>query len=159
MLKLLKLDMTGNSIGKTGASLLAKAFTDGCRLCHLSLAGNKLGDNVLSRVLEGMRDGGASRTLAKLDLRDNNLVLTSSFLAGLSGFPDLLVLDLSYNSINLETKLPRKPFLDTLGTLRNLQVFSLHDPGVLLPRNCHNVTRIFTPGMNWVYFYPGTVTT
>ena len=32
-------------------------------------------------------------------------------------------------------------------------------PGLLLPRNCHNLTRIFTPGINSVYFYPGTVTT
>jgi hypothetical protein len=26
-------------------------------------------------------------------------------------------------------------------------------------QNCHNLTRSFTPGINWVYFYPGTVTT
>ena len=32
-------------------------------------------------------------------------------------------------------------------------------PGLLLPRNCHNLTRISTPGeLSRVYFYPGTVT-
>ena len=43
----------------------------------------------------------------------------------LSHMRSVKVLDLSYNAINLESKKVLKPFIDMLGNLSNLQVFSL----------------------------------
>ena len=56
--KLLKLDLTNNSIGRSGALILSRALSSSmCRLVHLSLAGNKLGDFVIRKILEAIKTG------------------------------------------------------------------------------------------------------
>ena len=123
--RLLKLDLTNNNIGKAGATILCRALQHTCRLVHLSLAGNKLGDSVVRKVLEAIKAGDGCDSLLKLDLRENTLTFTSGMIESLSHMRSVKVLDLSYNAINLESKKILKPFIDMLGNLSNLQVFSL----------------------------------
>ena len=130
---LLKLDLTNNNFGKAGALILSRTFASMCRLVHLSLAGNKLGDNMVRKVLEAIKTGGGCDSLLKLDLRENSLTFTFGMIESLSHMQALKVLDLSHNAINLESKKLCKHFIEMLGCLSNLQVFSLaynrmHDP-------------------------------
>ena len=79
--KLLKLDLTNNSIGRSGALILSRALSSSmCRLVHLSLAGNKLGDFVIRKILEAIKTGNGCDNMMKLDLRENCLTFTSGMM-------------------------------------------------------------------------------
>jgi len=135
LMKLLKLDLTNNNIGAVGASLLVDTFKLGCNLVHFSLAENKLGDTVVKRVVEGLCTGGCAAHLKKLDLRDNKLTLSGGVSGAIAKLTELLVLDLSYNSINVEGKSAKLQATILFKPLTKLQVLSLaynrlHDSGV-----------------------------
>lgn len=132
--RLLKLDMTNNRIGEVGSDLLAQTFKQICNLVHLSLADNKLGDMSIKRIVGGLIAGGGNKYLTKLDLRGNEMTLSGGVSSLLSRLSELRVLDLSYNSINVEGKSAKKQMTDLLKPLTKLEVFSLafnrlHDSG------------------------------
>ena len=132
--RLLKLDLSGNNIGKSGALALGRALAGTCRLVHFSLAGNKLGDFVLGKIFTAIQSGKGVDTLLKLDIKGNIITCSAGFMDGLSTLKALCVLDMSYNAINLEAKKLRHQFINMLARLSKLQVLSIaynriHDTG------------------------------
>ena len=100
---LLKLDLSGNRIGKEGAEVLASCLRRSCSLVQLSLANNRLGDAAVSAVLDAIISApeNGAKALKKLDLRGNLITLCFNVLMIVAKLTELRVLDLSWNSILL----------------------------------------------------------
>ena len=72
-----KYNKKGNKFGKSGGLLLASSLSSICRLIQLDLSGNQLGDFTVAKIIDGIASGSGSRTLLKLDLKDNILSFTA----------------------------------------------------------------------------------
>jgi ribosome-associated translation inhibitor RaiA len=143
---LLKADFSDTHLDNVAVSLLAPRFSVACHLMHLNVSCCRLGEVGTKELLEALNEGGASQTLLRIDLKQNNITMATDALFSLSKFPRLRwvskiaclfvkkivglllvcrALDLSLNYITLDVRRQQDFFFSVMLPLRELRSFSV----------------------------------
>jgi Ran GTPase-activating protein (RanGAP) involved in mRNA processing and transport len=125
LLKIRKIDFSNNKLTYHSANVLANQLRRVCRLVHLTLENNTLGDNGVGKVLDAIVESGGAPGLIRLELRNNNITLGTKALAKLPNFKNIKALDLGNNCITVDTKHQKHLFTSIFQSLTNLVFLSL----------------------------------
>ena len=125
LLKLRKIDFSDNRLTYHAGIALANQLRHVCRLVHLRLDDNLLGDNGIGKILDAMIESGGAHSLARLEIRNNNITLGTKSLVNLANFKNIKALDLGNNCITVDTKHQKLLFISILQSLTNLVFLSL----------------------------------
>jgi hypothetical protein len=97
------LQLSGNPrLSSKGGELLGKALQQNCKLIHINVNSMGIGDLGLRAILEGIVAGHGEKHLIRLDLKENNITITSESFKYLGRCINLKFLDLSKNSFTLD---------------------------------------------------------
>ena len=125
LLKIRKIDFSNNKLTYHSGIVLANQLRRVCRLVHLTLDNNTLGDNGVGKVLDAIVESGGAPVLVRLELRNNNITLGTKALAKLPSFKNIKALDLGNNCITVDTKHQKQLFTSIFQSLTNLVFLSL----------------------------------
>jgi hypothetical protein len=81
--------MAGNKLGLDGTVALSAKLSTCCKLIHLNIGGNDIGDMGLKFLLNGIISSGGHVHLLRLDLHDNGLTLATPSFTALAKFVHL----------------------------------------------------------------------
>jgi len=132
---LLNLDLNNANIMTEGGAIIASHLSKCCRLTHLNLNGNNVGDNSCGKLLQAVVRGGGVTMLRFLDLRRNQLTMVTDGLSHLGGLVHLESINLAWNCITLDNTRHSNIFIAALkplckATYLNLAHNRLQDRGV-----------------------------
>ena len=99
---LLNLDLNNANILSEGGAIIANQLSKCCRLTHMNLNGNNIGDTSCGKLLQAVVEGGGVKLLKFLDLRRNQLTMVTDGLSHLGGLIHLNSINLAWNCITLD---------------------------------------------------------
>jgi Ran GTPase-activating protein (RanGAP) involved in mRNA processing and transport len=125
LLKIRKIDFSNNRLTYHAGAAFANQLRHVCRLVHLKLDNNLLGDNGIGKILDAMIESGGAHGLVRLELKNNNITLGTKSLMNLPKFKNIKALDLANNCITVDTKHQRMLFINIIQSLTNIVFLSL----------------------------------
>ena len=119
------LDLNNANILPAGGTIIAAALSQCCRLSHLNLNGNNIGDTACGRILSAVVEGGGKDKLIFLDLRRNQLTMVTDGLSKLGGLTKLTSLNLAWNCLTVDNSRHASILKTALITLTQLNYLNL----------------------------------
>ena len=122
---LVNLDLNNANILAEGGSIIAGCLSKCCRLTHLNLNGNNIGDTSCGKILQGIESGGGGPHLGFIDLRRNQLTMVTDGLSRLGRLTSLTSVNLAWNCITLDNARHSAIFVAAFAPLQKVHYFNV----------------------------------